>query len=316
MTKNTPTARSTKQEILSAYEELIQELEQRDEKSTVTVSSSASKNVNHAQTVDKPKDVIARLGEVRVQINSNLGKIVDQLVTESENLEQMRAQAQTLQEEIEQIYQIKVQASTLQNLITLKQEAQQTLDKEMQEQRAQWAAEQERQKQLQQESSTDQAKQRKRAEEEYMYALNVARQKEADAYEIKRRQAEAALKTREEKLAMEENTRQDLQKRVAELEKQLVTEAAKIRKETEDRVTRDLQTTYTLEMKGIEGERLVSNLTIKNLEKVIQSQESEVKDLKAQLIRATQQIKDIAVSVIETQKPSKQTVPTAQKTDE
>lgn len=303
MTKTTPSARNSKQEILDAYQALTKELEERDALSSANSSATKSNTVT-THTIDRPKDVIARLGDVRVQINSNLGEIVDQLVTESENLARMSEQAQALQQEIEQLHQIKAHASTLQNLIALSTEEQEKLDKKIQTQRLQWEQEQQLHDQSQKETATELAKQRNRAEEEYKYELGVARKKEADVYDVSRRQSEAALKLREEELSAEETTRQDLQKQVVELEKQLLVEVAKTRKETEERVTKDLKTGFTLEMKGIEGERSISKLTIANLEKVITAQDAEMKDLKIQLTHATQQIKDIAVSVIETQKPS------------
>lgn len=312
MAKTTPSARSSKQEILDAYQALTKELEERDALSS-TSSSATKLNTSATHTIDKPKDVIARLGDVRVQINSNLGEIVDQLVAESENLARMSEQAQALQQEIEQLHQIKAHASTLQNLITLNTEEQEKLDKKIQTQRLQWEQEQQLHDQSQKEAATEVAKQRSRAEEEYQYALNVDRKKEADAYDASRRQSEAALKLREEKISAEETTRQDLQKQVVELEKQLLLEVAKARRETEERVTKDLKTGFTLEMKGIEGERSISKLTIANLEKVITAQDAEMKDLKTQLTHATQQIKDIAVSVIETQKPSAPPITTPSK---
>lgn len=310
MIKTTPSARSSKQEILDAYEELTKELAERDVQSSPS-SLGAKSTIATTRTIDKPKDVIARLGDVRVQINGNLGEIVDQLVTESENLAEMSAQADALKQEIEQLHQIKTHASTLQNLISLSTEEQEKLDKKIQAVRLQWEQEQQLHDQTQKEVVVELTKQRTRAEEEYKYALNVTRQKEADAYDASRRQTDAALKAREDKIETEEITRQDLQKQVAELERQLLVEVAKARKETEERVTKDLKTGFTLEMKGVEGERSISKLTITNLEKVITAQDAEIKDLKMQLIRATQQIKDIAVSVIETQKPGPALTPPA-----
>ena len=87
------------------------------------------------------------------------------------------------------------------------------------------------------------------------------------------------------------------------LEKQLEIKVVQAIKKTDESVRHELETEYNLERKGIEGEQKIRQLTISNLQKIITNQNEEIKDLKQQLQRATQQIKDIAVSVIETKKP-------------
>jgi len=308
MSRSSVSTRNTKQELLTAYDALMKELEQRDQQSAITAnqisSNPATLGLATTETsLPKSEDIITRLGDVRVQLNKNLGEIVDQLMAESENLQRMKAQAQDLQKEIEQLSHIKIQASTLQNLIALKEEEDRALEKKAHDLREAWEAEQQRHQADEKEIAIENAKQHKREEEEYAYALKMKRQKDEDEYKQKRHQVELELEKREQVVAEQETTYKDLQKQVADLEKQLEIGIIQAQKETEERVTRELRTAHTLEMKGIEGERNVNKLTITNLEKTIRNQETEVTELKAQLLKATQQIKDIAVSVIEGQKP-------------
>ncbi|MEK7525287.1 MAG: hypothetical protein AAB548_02850, partial [Patescibacteria group bacterium] len=59
-----------------------------------------------------------------------------------------------------------------------------------------------------------------------------------------------------------------------------------------------------LNEKQIEGERALAKLKIENLEKIAKEQADEVRQLKSQLEHATSQVKEIAVSVIDSNRPS------------
>lgn len=291
--------RSTKQEILDAYEELTKELKDMDTQSISSLPAQPKKDTP-SQT---PDQIVNRLGELRLQVNKNLAEIVDKLVTESETLAELRTEEQNLRGQIETLHRIKAEASTLENLIKLKEQEEKELNEKIQSIKDDWAEQQERHQKDLKEQAAEEDKRHKREDEEYHYTLKMKRQKEEDEYQAKRREAEGELTRRAQELRAREEEFEVLQKRVVDLEKQLETEVTRVRKETEDTVKHDLENKYNLERKEIDGERKVSKLTIENLQRTITAQDVEIKDLKEQLARATQQIKDIAVSVIDSKKP-------------
>lgn len=302
MPRPSASAKSTKQELLSAYEQLVQELEKRDQASEPTTLSD--KKPGFKETLaQQPEQIVSHLGELRVRINKNLADIVDRLVEQSDHLRQMKEEEQTLHTDIETLHQIKVHATTLRTMLTLKEEEENNLEKSRAEKQDEWAKEQDLREKEWKESETQQDKQRKREEEEYQYGLKMKRQKEEDDYKEKRKQAEEEFLKRKHDLEEKEEMFKQLQKQVTELEKRLETEVNAVRKETQERVTKELSNTYNLEKKEIDGERNVSKLTIANLQKTITGQDAEIKDLKQQLTHSTQQIKEIAVSLIDVKKP-------------
>lgn len=302
MPRHSVSTKNTKQEILSAYEQLTKELEKSDQQSDL-LTLDTKKESSKESVAQKPEQIISRLGELRVAINKNLGEIVDNLVEESERLQVMKEEENLIRKEIEVMHQIKVHASTLQNLLQLKEKEEKELETAIAMKKSEWKQEQDQYEKEQKELQMEHMKEKKRDEEEYEYNLKMKRQKEEDEYKEKRKQTEAELMKRTQDLTQKEEEFKHLQKQVIELEKKLETEVAKTRKETEDRVTKDLKITYNLEHKEIEGERKIQKLTVENLQKTIDAQDTEIKDLKQQLVRATQQIKDIAVSVIDSKKP-------------
>lgn len=291
--------KNTKQEILDAYEKLTNELEHRD---TNVVSQTPQKTFSQ-KTLPAPDEIIGKLSDVRIHVNKTLAQLTDTLVAESEKVQQLNTEKERIEKEIEEFHQITIHATTLKNLIELKEEERQKLEKTIAETRILWEAEQKQHLQQDKESQQEKTKQCQREEDEYQYNIKTKRQKEEDAYNKQKQSKEEELLKREEAVKAKEQEFQQLQKQVIDLQKQLETESIRIRKETADQVSKDLEVRYKLERKEIEGQQNLSKLIIDNLQKTIKAHEDEIKDLKLQLQKAMQQIKDIAVSVIDSKKP-------------
>lgn len=154
----------------------------------------------------------------------------------------------------------------------------------------------------------------RRAKEELDYDLKRWKQEKLDELETelsgKRKVHEdrivieqKSLEERQEALEKEEIDLRDLRKRVElfpkELEKSVqdAVDIARAEEQGKARVARDL-----LE-KQVDGERAIAKLKIENLEKTVKEQADEVRALKSQLEQATRQVKDIAVSVIDSRRP-------------
>ncbi len=305
MPKTAVSARNTKQELLDAYDQLVKELEKQDQQSNSSpVNTPPTATPSKSVSIEKPEEIVQAIGKLRVTITEHLGMIVDQLVEESEKLERLRHESQTIQQEIHTLHQIKVEATTLHNLLKLKNEEEQRLNQQIAQLRQEWENEQRDHDKSLRDEKFEQETQRKRENEEYLYQLKIKRQQDEETYKTKRKIVEEELATRALELKQKEEEFVSLNQTVKVLEKKLETEIIKVRTETTREITRELETKYNLEKKETEGERKLSQLTISNLQKTITAQEAEIMDLKTKLDRATAQIKDIAISVIEVQKPT------------
>ena len=179
--------------------------------------------------------------------------------------------------------------------------------------------EQQRQQQLEDEQKAqDELKKfqedMKRAKQELDYDLKRTRQQKVDELEVelktKRRaheetisQEKQALQLKKEELSSWEKEFNRLKKLVEEFPTQLdkavkqAAETAGSEEQQKAKVARDLTE------KQAEGEKAVAVLKIQTLEKTVKDQAEEIKALKSQLEQATRQVKDIAVSVIDSRRP-------------
>ena len=154
----------------------------------------------------------------------------------------------------------------------------------------------------------------KRAKQELDYELKRTRQEKLDELEVelktKRRiheeavsQEKQALQLKKEELSSWEKEFNKLKKQAEDFPVQLekavkqAVEAARSEEQQQAKVARDLTE------KQVEGEKAVAALKIQTLEKAAKDQTEEIKALKSQLEQATRQVKDIAVSVIDSKRP-------------
>ena len=290
--------RSSKQELLDAYQELTKELENRD-KTSEEPTPSTKKITN-----TPPDNIITTLSELRIHLNKSLTNLTETLVAEAEKVQTLRAEKETLQKQIEDLHQIKIHATTLQNLLAIKQEQQQKLETEIQQTRLTWEKEQKDHTTQTTETKKEEQKRHDRDDEEYKYLIKTTRQKEDDTYLKQKQLREETLQKREEAIEIKEKELLALQKQVADLQKQLELETTRVKKETTEHVTKDLQINYNLERKDTQTQQKLNQLTIENLQKTIKTQEEGIKDLKLEIQKAHQQIQNLAVSVIDSQRPT------------
>lgn len=154
----------------------------------------------------------------------------------------------------------------------------------------------------------------KRAKQELDYELKRTRQEKLDQLEVdltaQRRthdetldQERRTLQEKREELERQETELKQLRKQVAEfpaeLDKQLkhAVDIARSEEQTRAKVARDLME------KQVDGERAIAKLKVETLERTVKDQTEKIRGLEAQLEQATRQVKDIAVSVIESKRP-------------
>jgi len=285
--------KSTKTEILSAYDELIAELNQQ------TPSQSST-------TTLKPKssnDILTDMSGLKIKVNSTITQLTDELNTKNDELSTLLNQIDQAKKELEEVQQIRVQAQTLQSIIELQEKQKQEFDNEMRENRLSWEQEQKQRDQ-----------QHKLEEESYQMQLKHKRHQEQLGYQeeidLKRREFEQDLNKRLEAVAKREETVKvfetelnDLRKQSLAFPKQLEDTVAKAVANTKIEIEKNAEIEMKLFKQQVTGEKQVLELTIENLTARVKLLETENKQLKDDLGLATRHVKDIAVKVIEGQSP-------------
>jgi hypothetical protein len=314
--------KSTKNEILQAYNELLTKIkeekpfdrkEERKKEEEKKIIKGASQN-----SVEK---IVKGLAEIKLEIGTALDTLEERLIKEFKKLTELQQAIEIEQKELEEIHEIKVNADSLAALLRAQKEKRSEFDMEMEEKkgafetemaqkRLEWKKEQEDYDLSRKERDMKVKKEREREEEEYSYALQLKRKKDNDVYEAKKAALEKELKDkranverelseREALVSARENELSDLKAQVAEFPKQL----EKAIKDTEKSVIERLEFKYKheaqLATKEIEGERKLNKQVVAALEAKIKEQDAHIRQLTQKTDQAGQQVQDIAIKAIE-----------------
>jgi hypothetical protein len=294
-----PTLKNTKQEILDAYEEAILLLSAKDKQSNAVLPSSNLQPKVKAFDPQSPEEIVTKIGELKLGINKILGNLVDDLTSQSEQLSTTKAELESTKQELEQVYKIKQNATTLQNILQLNQDKKLELEKQIEESNSEFDLKQaQKSKEAREQEELLKLKQ-KREQDEYDYNLKQSRKKESDEYENSKQIKIKELEAREQVLIVSEKELSELRKNALQFDTKLDSEIQKAINKAIEETKKEIEISYNLERKDVDMSSQLAQMTISNLQKSISQQESEIIELKKQLVSATQQVKDIAVKVIE-----------------
>lgn len=272
--------KSKKDEILGAYQLLIQKFREGGQSTQERKIAIARKNeddlVENASKL-AANDILANVAGLEASVRKWLSELAESLIKELQNLKNAREALQIEKNRLEEVHEIKAEADTLSNLILAHGEKEKELEKIMFLQRENWQKEQ----------------------DEYKYQLGLKRRKEEDEYEEKRLTKERILKDREQRMAEQEEELKNLRLLKEAFDQRLLTEL-EIAKEEAIRQTREKGAIEAkLLAEKTESEKRMSNLTIDTLSKQLAQYESDIQKLKKELEIANNGVKDIALKVIE-----------------
>ncbi len=314
--------RNTKNEILDAYYELLDQIKQNkksnkqeekvagDRKAVVELASNCSAD-----------DVVKGLANLKLIINKSFKDLEDQLLAENQKLVNLRQAINIQTQELAELYEIKVNTDTLAALLLAQKEKSAVFEKtmkekssvfeqEMQDKRATWKKEQEDFELAIKEQEILTKKLRTREEDEYIYKRNLTRAKEQDQYLAEKQQLEKELaekrisleqefKLREEQLSAAEQELMMLKERV----QNFPAEKQQAILDTENNVTRNLTLKYEYEAKlaqtKVEGETKVYKQIITNLETKVTNLEAQIGQFTERANQANLQVQDIAIKAID-----------------
>lgn len=283
--------RSKKEEILSAYDELLKKFQDNAEKAggrKVEVKRKQEDDLVETASKISMDGVSAGISDLESEIRKLLSKLSDLLIHEVKKLKELESAANIEQKRLEEIHNIKAEADTLANLIQAHKDKKHALEEEYQD----------REVSLQKEIEAKKEDWH-REKDEYAYELQLTRRKEESSYEEMRLTKEKELKEREAAIKSVEDELKELRKLKIEFDQRLAEELDEARLEAADkaRETEEIKAKILAEKTG--AERHVAAITIEALEKKIADQEDDILKLKKELEIANKGVKDIAIKVIE-----------------
>lgn len=192
------------------------------------------------------------------------------------------------------------------NKLTTLQTEYNTLQKQITETKESWIKEQKNHQLQVEELNKQEDLQRKRDQETYFYGRERERKIAEDQFTDKKVAWEKYLKDQKEALDKNHLELEELRKKVATFEsekQQTINEAQEV---LQKQLTQAFETEKRLREQEIKAEKEMQNLKITNLTTENSRQAREIEALRKALEEATQQVKDIAVKVIESGSSSNQ----------
>lgn len=325
-------AKSTKTEILDAYEELVREhqtlqahlAELRAGQQTArprTPQVIEAKPFTEAVQGTTVHEVLQGLSVLRTGFGSAISTLSAQLTVEATKLAELRRSVAAQTHELKELHGLEVTEQTLDELLQKyaaaseqfdadRQQQRQAFGQEMAERRAAWQQEQDAQARLTRERDASLQRARERQAAEYAYERERTRKQETDTYEQQKKKLDEALdalvqskqrdrEAREKAIADQEKLGAEFQAKVeafpAELDVAVQKAAAEGRRlvETEAKIQADLQAQESA------GEKRIAALRITALRDTIDKQAVQIDHLSQQLSVVLQQAQDLAVKALE-----------------
>ena len=325
-------AKSTKTEILDAYEELVRE-HQALQAHLVELRAGQPAAVPRTPQVPEARplievmqgatvpEVLQGLRALRDGFGSAISALSTQLTAEATQLAELRRGLAAQTNELKELHGLEMTEQTLDELLHKYteeserfaadiQQQRQALGQEMAEQRAVWHTEQEAQARALKERDASLQRAREREAAEYAYERERTRKQETEHYEHQQKQRAEALdesvqrqqrawEAREDAIADQEKLFAEYQEKVeafpAELEAAVQQAAAEGRKlvEAEAKIQADLQA------QDIAGTKRIAELRLKALRDTIAQQAVQMDHLSKQLNAVLKQAQDLAVKALE-----------------
>lgn len=315
------TNKNTKNEILDAYEGLLQEV-----KNNKTNKSEQQKTQTNSQLVTKSiahnaKDIIHNIAELKLQVNQSLEDLGKKLLAEREKLNNLQQSIEIQEKNLKDIYEITVNAESLEALLLAQQRKKAEFDEwinsakekftlEMSETKAKWNKEQSEYELAQKEKQDLQKREWKRQEEEYNYQKKVSRQQEEDQYKQKQIQQERELTeklqkvesdcaARETSIIAKEKEFKDLVEYKENADSKLEETIKNTKQQLQKELEHNFKTELSIKNKEYESEIALLKQNIGFLNSKISDQDKNILYLNKQLSEAQLQAQNLAKKIIE-----------------
>ncbi len=337
--ENKITSKSTKNQILEAYESLLSKLKSQKSEEPKKVQEEQKKEeiVSKAGELSN-EGIIKRISDLKVSVSSSLDNLGEQYLTEYKKFAELQEAIEIEKNNLKDLYGLSANSDSLAAMILAQKEQKESFEKEMANQKSEledliksekenfehemsqkrevWKKEQIDQDLKAKETQEELKKSRKRDEEEYEYNLKIKRKKEQDIYEQNKLQQEKELEEKKvsfekdyeermSKLKESENELIELRQKTKEFPEELSKAIEMAVKDAVDKIKAEHSFQIELKAKEVEGELRLKDQTINALEAKISEMEISMKEMSVKTATAENSVKDIAIKAIESSsKPS------------
>ena len=318
------TMKNTKDEMLEAYNEVLQQLKEKRAAELKPEEEIEEKKIKEAVEVTdslSTEGIVQEVSTLKLEIGKLLSQLSDRLEGEVGKYRQVQQAVEAKQKELQDIYEIEKSALSLAALIEAQhQKRQQTeaelaarkeeLTQEIETLRTEWEKMEKVHEAEIKERDGDEQKRRGREKEEYLYTFQREQQLAREQFEdekvrlereitYRREQMEKELADREKAIVEKETELNELRKQVGAFPKELQSAVSQAVKEAVQRVESEAKNRAELLRKEFDGERNVLNTRIESLEKTVTEQNEQIAKLSQQVEKAYSQVQDIAIKAIE-----------------
>ncbi len=330
-----PSEKSTKAEILTAFDELLKEKKTLEAQLVAGVSEKQpepkpnGKQSSTPEVMTKPAqlepqkidNILEGLTKLQLNFGGAVSDLSEKLTLEALNLQEVRQTVASEVEQLESLHSLQVTEGSLDTLIEQYGESQKAFNTELSQRREiveqesslakkTWMKEQEEYKRLLKERNETQSKTRQRDLKEYTYNLHLQRKLEGDEFEQERKRLNQELEEyqqtqekqwaeREKGIAEREKEFEDLKVKVEAFPKDLEAAIKRAKEEGKGIAHYQAKIKADLAAKDVEGGKRFYELRVQSLQETIQNQEARIGNLSKQLESALKQVQDLAVKAIE-----------------
>ena len=316
--------KSTKQEMLEAYQALAKQLEEKRQAELNPERMIAEKKTDaalKAATAVAADGIDREIGGLKSEIGRMLGEISEKLAGEATRFRNLQQAVEAKEQELRELYGIEKAASTLAALIEAQNQkrrdfetetAQQrdTLTAEIEETRVAWQDERQAHEAEQRERDATEKKARDREKEQFEYAFKRDQQAVRDKFADEKATLEKELRSqketgekelaeRERAMAAAEAELNTLRTKAAAFPKELESAVLQTVKEATEKLKLESKNREELLKKEVEGERNVFTTRIESLEKTAKDLAEQNARFGKQLEAAYQKVQEIAEKTIE-----------------
>ncbi|MBU0693436.1 MAG: hypothetical protein KKC11_02025 [Candidatus Omnitrophica bacterium] len=314
---------NTKQEMIEAYNALLQQLQEREKtelKPEEKMQEKRDKEAVAVADVLSSENVIQGIGNLKMEIGKMLTRIPDILEEEVNKYQGIKEAIGIKEETLREIYDIEKTAQTLNALLEAQAQKREEFEnemvvkrgqfnREMQQLRGEWEKEKKLYEVALKEQAAELMKKQQREKEEYEYSFKREQRLVKDKFEDEKAKVEKALREKKETMEKELTEREkslvereeefnELRKRINAFPKELEITVSKSVKETTERLLAESKAKEDLFKRTFDGERNVFVTKIEALEKKAKEQGDQITKLLQQLEKAYQKIEDIAVKTV------------------
>lgn len=314
--------KSTKAQILEAYEKLLKGVEEKSGNNPKEVQQRKTEAQTVRQAAETSEESISdRIGGIKTEFVLSLEKIEKELSAERKKLTDIQSAIRIEEKHLEDLYGLTANTDAFSAILLAQKEQEERFEREMAAKkellagqieniRIQWEKEKKAYEENLKAEKENTTGRRRREEEEYAYTTQQTRKQEQDEYvrlkhkqelELKEQRAafEKEFAEREKSIVEKEGEFARLNKEAESFPARLAEAVRKAQEETENRLSTAYQYEKDLREKETQGILNLKDHQVKSLEAKIKEMETQLKDAALKVDTSEKTVKDIALKAIE-----------------